>query len=62
MKQAVGEDRGGGEEQANRLIAGEDAALVFSAGVALLPGGVTLYFVVHTCRLWPRRPGGLAEV
>jgi len=55
VEQAPGEDRGGGEEQADGLIAMEGFALGVAAGVALLQDGVILKLVVHACALglWP---------
>jgi hypothetical protein len=47
VEQAIREDSGGGEEEADGLIAMEEAALGFAAGLALLLDVVWDEFVVH---------------
>jgi hypothetical protein len=47
VEEPVCEDSGGGEEQADGLIAMEEAALGFAAGLALLLDGEANQFVVH---------------
>jgi hypothetical protein len=47
MQEAVGEDCGGGEQEADGLVAMEETALGFAAGGALLLNSVALQFVIH---------------
>lgn len=47
MEQTVGEDGRGSEEQADGLVAVEEAALGFAAGLAFLLDVVRDEFVVH---------------
>lgn len=64
MEQAVGEDCGGGEEQADGLVAMEEMALGFAAGLALLLDVVRDEFVVHEMlpRVWlPGLSGSISE-
>jgi hypothetical protein len=67
VEEAIDEDGGGGEEQADGLVAAEAFSLAFAAGFALLLDGVAIEFVVHASPLLPHPfviapPGNLAEV
>jgi hypothetical protein len=50
VKQPVSEDRGGRKQQADSLVAMEEAALGFAAGLALLLDVERDEFVVHALR------------
>jgi len=47
VQEAIGEYRGGGQEQSDCLIAAEEAALLVAAGLLLLLNCVALESVVH---------------
>ena len=58
MNETPGKDCSGGEEEADGLIAMEEAALGIAAGDALLLGSVAFQFVIHDLNCNGQYSGG----